>query len=134
MECLGQAAAKSSRKEPHAKQKSLVYLSEISRTGKEEENPSPGEADLGTRTPSSRTFGKSKGSSRAPYLRRSLLPLPPTFVTLRTANGIILRVAVFSLGTHTVSFLPVPEVRDQSSNPGRESFHQQSQEHLGKNQ
>lgn len=50
-------------------------------------------------------------------------------MTLRTANGIILRVAVFSLGTHTVSFFPVPEVRDQSINPGRESFHQQDQEH-----
>lgn len=51
------------------------------------------------------------------------------FVTLRTANGIVLRVAVFSLGTLAVSFLPVPEVRDQSSNPGGGYFHQQSQEH-----
>lgn len=82
---------------------------------------SPGVAaklgDLGTRTAGSRTSGKSKRSSRARNRGDSLLPFPPTFVALRTANGFIFRVSVFSLRTKAVSLLPVPEVRDQSSNP-----------------
>lgn len=39
------------------------------------------------------------------------------FVALRTANGIILRVNIFSLGTQNSSLLPVPDVRDQCHNP-----------------
>lgn len=51
------------------------------------------------------------------------------FMALRTANGAILRVSVFSLGTRAVSLLPVPGVRDQSTDPRGEYFHQQCQEH-----
>lgn len=96
--------------------------------GKEGGNLSQREAaklgDLGTK-------GKEVAG---PLTRNSLLPLPPTFMTLGTANGAIKRVDVFSLGTLVVSLLPVPGARDQSNNPKGVYFHQQGQEHLGKNQ
>lgn len=50
-------------------------------------------------------------------------------MALRAANGPILRVAVFSLGTQTLSLLPVPRVKDQPVDPCRVHIHQQSPEH-----
>lgn len=60
--------------------------------------------------------------------------LSPTFVALGAANGAILRVVIFSLGTGTLSLLQVPGVRDQPLNPCGVHICQQSWKHLGRSQ
>lgn len=57
---------------------------------------------------------KRKESSRA---HKEKSHCYPTFMALCTANGAVLRVDVFSLGTLAVSLLPVPGVQDQSNDP-----------------
>lgn len=52
-----------------------------------------------------------------------------SFVALGTADGIIQRVGILSLGTRTIPLLPVPKGRDQSSDPQGVDPHQQGQEH-----
>ena len=55
-------------------------------------------------------------------------------MALGAANGAILRVVIFSLGTGTLLLLQVPRVRDQPVNPCGVHICQQSWKHLGRSQ
>lgn len=51
------------------------------------------------------------------------------FVAICTANGIVFRMDIFSLGAQGISLLQVPEMSNQSSNPRGVYGLQHSQEH-----
>lgn len=69
----------------------------------------------------------------SPWTRTVIVQIG-TFVALGAANGAILRVVIFSLGTGTLSLLQVPGVRDQPLNPCGVHICQQSWKHLGRSQ
>lgn len=64
----------------------------------------------------------------SPWTRTVIVQIG-TFVALGAANGAILRVVIFSLGTGTLSLLQVPGVRDQPLNPCGVHICQQSWKH-----
>lgn len=71
-------------------------------------------------------FGTIRNKQKKPE-GDSLRPLFLTFVALGTADGIIQRVGILSLGTRTIL---VPKGRDQSSDPQGVDPYPQGQEHL----